>query len=163
MVKLVRFEDRHREDLLREINNPEIIQMLPHLDLPYTPEKAYDWIQRSKVTEGDVLMHVFAIEVDGKFAGDILLYKHAPHNYEVGYWIARPFWNKGCATEAVRQITDFGFNKLKLVRIQAHVFEGNPASEKVLLKNGFEYEGLIKKDYVKNGISYNTKMFAKVI
>lgn len=162
MVELVKFQDRHKEDLINLINSPAVMKMLPQLDLPYTPEKADEWIARNKAGEGTD-MYVYAIEVSGKFAGDILLYKNFPHNYEIGYWLGEPFWNNGYATEAVRQMTEFGFNKLKLVRIQAHVFEGNTGSEKVLLKNGYEYEGLIKKDFIKDGISYNSKMFARVI
>ena len=63
----------------------------------------------------------------------------------------------------VRQLLNKGFNELNFTRIQAHIFEGNIASEKLLLKCGFEYEGLLKKCHKKGEVYFNSKLFAKVV
>jgi len=56
---------------------------------------------------------------------------------EVGYWIAKPFWNKGLATEALKIVIDFCFN-VKGIRIfYGDYFLDNPASGKVMEKCGF--------------------------
>ena len=48
-------------------------------------------------------------------------------------------------SEAGKAMTDFGFTKLKLKRIEAGVYTGNIGSERVLQKLGFKYEGLARK------------------
>jgi len=56
---------------------------------------------------------------------------------EVGYWIAKPFWNKGLATEALKIVIDFCFNVKKMRMLYGDHFIDNPASGKVMEKCGF--------------------------
>jgi len=60
---------------------------------------------------------------------------------EMGYWIARPHWNQGFATEASRAVIDIA-RTLKLPRLEASHFVDNPASGRVLEKLGFIPTGL---------------------
>jgi RimJ/RimL family protein N-acetyltransferase len=60
---------------------------------------------------------------------------------ELGYWIAKPFWNQGFATEAGRALIDIA-RALKLPRLEASHFIDNPASGRVLEKLGFRPTGL---------------------
>lgn len=53
-------------------------------------------------------------------------------------------WGKGYATEAVSEIISYGFHTIHLKRIGAIVFLENEASNQVLLKLGFEKEGVLK-------------------
>jgi len=84
------------------------------------------------------------------------------HKAELGYWLTESYWGQGIVSEAVKQIVDHGFNKLKLKRIYAYTFTPNKASQKVLLKNGFTKEGLHKKDVLKDGKYIDIITFAKV-
>ena len=59
----------------------------------------------------------------------------------LGYWIGRPFIRRGYATEAVRAMCAFGFERLKLHRIEAACLPSNSASRGVLANCGFEHEG----------------------
>ncbi len=59
---------------------------------------------------------------------------------QVGYTIARPFWNRGFATEAVWALADFAFSRFQLHRITASVDPRNGASCRVLEKAGFVKE-----------------------
>jgi RimJ/RimL family protein N-acetyltransferase len=61
---------------------------------------------------------------------------------ELGYWIARPFWGRGVATEAGRALIDIA-RTLGLLQLEASHFIDNPASARVLDKLGFESTGLI--------------------
>ena len=106
---------------------------------------------------------LFAIESGNELVGGIGLHKRASHIYETGYWIGEPRWGKGYATESVKKILDIAFNINDVIRVQAFVFEGNTASEKVLLKCGFKYEGCLLKYHKKKEIFYNSKLYAKVI
>ena len=60
---------------------------------------------------------------------------------ELGYWIARPFWGRGLATEASAALVDIAW-ALRLPRLQASHFIDNPASGRVLEKLGFEPLGI---------------------
>jgi RimJ/RimL family protein N-acetyltransferase len=60
----------------------------------------------------------------------------------MGYWIARPFWGRGLATEACRALIDIA-RTLALPSLEASHFIDNPASGRVLEKLGFEPLGII--------------------
>ena len=65
-------------------------------------------------------------------------------------------------TKVVAAFSEYCFKKLGLVRLEAPIFEFNRGSARVLEKNGFEFEGLRKKDYRKKGVFYNSLMYAKI-
>jgi ribosomal-protein-alanine N-acetyltransferase len=58
---------------------------------------------------------------------------------DIGYRLLKTQWNKGYATEATQLALEYGFNKLNLKEIIAHVHEKNNASHKVILKAGLKY------------------------
>lgn len=61
---------------------------------------------------------------------------------EMGYWIARAYWDRGFATEACTALVDIA-RALGLGQLEASHFIDNPASARVLDKLGFESTGLI--------------------
>lgn len=61
---------------------------------------------------------------------------------EMGYWVARPFWGRGFATEAATALIDIG-RTLGLSTLQGSYFIDNPASGRVLEKLGFVPLGII--------------------
>ena len=77
---------------------------------------------------------------------------------EVGYVLNPDYWGKGIATEALRCVLKFGFEELKLHRIEAKFIEENKRSLRVMEKVGMTFEGvcregmLIKGKYVNVGI-----------
>jgi RimJ/RimL family protein N-acetyltransferase len=62
---------------------------------------------------------------------------------ELGYWIARPYWGLGYATEAARAVLDIARDSLRLNTLVAGHFLDNPASGRVLEKVGFRPTGEI--------------------
>ena len=60
---------------------------------------------------------------------------------EMGYWVARPDWNRGFATEAGEAVLDIA-RTLRLPSIEAAHFVDNPASGRVLEKLGFRDTGV---------------------
>lgn len=78
------------------------------------------------VVGGDVVGHISVKNVD-----------RARGEGEIGYWIGRPYWGRGYASEAVRLMVAFAFDELGLRRLYAHVLAHNPASGRVLEKAGF--------------------------
>lgn len=63
---------------------------------------------------------------------------------EIGYEIGRKFWRNGYGKEAVLKIMDFGYNHEKYHRIEALVYPENQKSFDMLVKLGFEKEGLLR-------------------
>jgi RimJ/RimL family protein N-acetyltransferase len=61
---------------------------------------------------------------------------------ELGYWITRPFWGQGIATEACAALIDIA-RTLGLAQLEASHFLDNPASGRVLEKLGFQPTGLV--------------------
>lgn len=122
------------------------------MPFPYTLRDAWNFIAMCE-TEDHVT--TFGIEYQAQLAGVIGLsvqgdiYRHAA---ELGYWIGEQYWNKGIASQAVQLLVQYGFEKLNLIRIYSSVFEHNKASQKVLEKNGFTLEAVLKKGYIKNDV-----------
>lgn len=67
---------------------------------------------------------------------------------------------KGIATEAVKQICAYIFGKSDMIRIYAEPFAYNTASCRVLEKAGFQYEGTLRSNAVKNGQVVDMKLYS---
>ena len=65
-------------------------------------------------------------------------------------------------TEATRQICDLAFTTLEIIRITSKVCVPNIASRRVLEKNGFQQEGLIRQGFVKNRNIYDYVILGKL-
>jgi RimJ/RimL family protein N-acetyltransferase len=62
-----------------------------------------------------------------------------PTEAHLGYYLARPYWRRGFASEASKAFIDLAFTRLHLIRLLADVEKGNAASEHILQKFGFRY------------------------
>ena len=81
---------------------------------------------------------------------------------EVGYELHPDFWGKGLVGEALAAVVAFGFDQLQLNRIGATVFVENTASQQVLIKQGFEREGLLRQYIVQSGNAHDVYIYAKI-
>jgi ribosomal-protein-alanine N-acetyltransferase len=64
---------------------------------------------------------------------------------ELAYWLARPLWGQGIMTEALQMVVPFAFETLELHRIWAGTDPRNLASCRLLERNGFEREGVLRQ------------------
>ena len=64
---------------------------------------------------------------------------------ELAYWLARPFWGQGIMSEALQTVVHFTFNELELHRLWAGTDPRNLASCRLLERNGFEREGVLRQ------------------
>jgi ribosomal-protein-alanine N-acetyltransferase len=115
---------------------------IPH---PYPDGAASAWIATHQPAWQAGTGATFAITARdvGALVGAIGLTITKEHaSAELGYWIAIPSWNQGYCTEAARAVVAFGFDSLKLHRIQAHHLTRNPSSGRVMQKIGMRTEGL---------------------
>ncbi len=95
--------------------------------------------------DGEILPLAIIDKSTEKMIGSIIFSDFIGLRTNIGYELAQEYWNEGIMSEALGKVIPIIFNEVKVKRIQAIVFEGNIASEKVLLKQGFIKEGLLKK------------------
>jgi [ribosomal protein S5]-alanine N-acetyltransferase len=121
--------------------------IFPH---PYSEQDASSFIQFANACETDVIR---AIDYNGKAIGAIGLHFKTDVqrlNGEIGYWLGEDFQGKGIATKVVSLIVEMAFEEYNLLRVYAEVFSNNPASVRVLEKNGFTLEARLLKSIVKD-------------
>jgi len=121
---------------------------IPH---PYLAGMAEAWIATHRDAWQQQERGTFAIttENDGVIGAIGLHFRPVHRRAELGYWIGRPFWNHGFATEAARAVIRFGFEALELNRIHASHLTRNPASGRVLLKAGMQFEGTLRQHVIR--------------
>jgi RimJ/RimL family protein N-acetyltransferase len=152
-------------DIAKNIDDRIISRNTATIPYPYKLKDAKDWIgkylkNRQKKNPKEIS---FAIIIDGEIVGSIGIHNiEKKHKGEIGYWLARKHWGKGIMPEAVEIVTDYGFKKLKLKRICGYVYSFNLPSMKVLEKNGYKSEGILKKDVKKGNKLFDKHVYAKV-
>ncbi|WP_081398180.1 GNAT family N-acetyltransferase [Paenibacillus odorifer] len=76
---------------------------------------------------------------------------HRNFKAEIGYELSPLYWRQGVMTEVLTAIIAYGFEHMKLHRIEALYDPANIASKKSLLKAGFKYEGLLRESFFEKG------------
>ena len=131
---------------------------------PYRKEDA-DIFIKEMITPVSGQIYPFAITVDGELAGSIAVYRRDNIHFrtgELGYYLGERFWGKGVGTEAVKQICGYIFKYTDIIRIFAEPFAENKASCRVLEKAGFQMEGILRCNAVKNGKVMDMKLYALI-
>lgn len=144
--------------IVKYAGNKEIADKTLNIPHPYHEKDAIFWINSSMQGLKNGTQYTFGIRIKSKkkFIGGIGLKVNLRFNRaELGYWIAESFWDKGYATEATKEILRFGFEELELNKIHATHLVENPASGKVMIKNGMIKEAELK-EHIKKGNLYHT-------
>jgi RimJ/RimL family protein N-acetyltransferase len=92
---------------------------------------------RAKRGTGDDYPFGLVLKETGEYLGCCGV--HPSRDFEFGYWIGVPYWGKGYATEAARQVTRFAFDTLRTKALKSRYMHDNPASGRVLTKLGFQH------------------------
>ena len=147
------------------LNNKNILNNLRDgLPCPYTTKDAEEYIT-AMLASDETKTFAFAIIVDGQVAGSIGVFRCENIHFrtaEMGYYIGEPYWGKGIATSAVKQVCSYIFQHTDIIRIFAEPFAYNTASCRVLEKAGFQLEGVLRCNAVKNGKILDMKMFSRL-
>lgn len=147
--------------LLDGIDRRYLSDRLPH---PYTLTDGEQWLDMVLKQEGKA--GIFrAVMVDGELAGSVSVEQKSDvyrKDAEIGYLLSAGHRSKGIMTESVRQICPIAFRELDILRITGLVYEPNAASRRVLEKNGFVPEGLMRNAITKDGSTYNLCIYGKL-
>jgi ribosomal-protein-alanine N-acetyltransferase len=79
---------------------------------------------------------------------------------EIGYELAPEHWGQGLVAEAFGAILRFGFERMGLHSVEAHIDPANVASRRVLEKLGFVQEGYFRENYFFDGVFTDTAVFS---
>jgi ribosomal-protein-alanine N-acetyltransferase len=155
------YEDRDIPALAKYANNRKIwLNLLDQFPHPYTKTDARNWLQHVRSQEYETHFAIASeIELIGSIGFQVRKDVHCKM-IEIGYWLGEPFWGKGIATRALRAMTDYAFTQHDLVRIQAGVFDYNPASARVLEKAGYTFEARLRRSVFKDGKIVDMLLYA---
>ncbi|GAA4507786.1 GNAT family N-acetyltransferase [Hymenobacter ginsengisoli] len=138
--------------------NYEVAKNTLNIPHPYGVEDARRWVQLTQENIERQTGYAFAIELQatGEFIGGIgLTVERRFDRAEAGYWLGQPYWGQGLASEALAAVLRFGFEKLALNKIYATHIAENPASGRVMLKNGMVKEGELAQHAKRDGRYYD--------
>lgn len=80
----------------------------------------------------------------------------------IGYEFGKTFWGQGYATEALIAVTKHCHEAMQLYRLETWTVKGNPASDRVLLKAGYQHEGIQRKKMVIGKQRFDQRIFGRL-
>lgn len=156
---------KHAKDLLQIFEQKESMAQIP-LVTPTNLEQTRVWIKNAyrKITLGKAQAWYIYQKNTNKLIGNIVLKNIDYQNgsAEIGYMFHNSYWGKGYATEAGKVVCHFGFNELKLHRIEALTNPKNINSQKVLQKLHFSLEGTLRHKVNFNNSFYDMLIFSRL-
>ena len=144
-------------DVKRLASNPDVASTTDVMERPCEDETAEEWIQwcHKEFEKGAMANFAITFRTDGTLIGTVgLVFRY--NNASLGYWIGKPYWNCGYATEAAKAMVAYGFREHDLDLIYADYAKRNPASGRVMQKIGMHYaydlseEGMIRYRILKS-------------
>lgn len=133
--------------LLNAIADPAIVRNLATAPWPYELADAEAFLATERSAENASFLLFRRTLGAPQLVGGAGFGRTPAGEIELGYWIARPYWGLGYATEAARAVIEFARSGLRLKHLTAGHFTDNPASGRVLAKLGFEPTGQIAQRY----------------
>lgn len=162
MIRLREYESSDAPRLVELANNQKVSQFLIYtFPYPYTEEDANWWITTGARDNGAITK---VIEYDGIFIGSVGITPQPgwrSHTAEIGYWLGEEFWGRGLATQVLELMTKHAFSEGGWEKLFAPVLAPNRASARVLEKNGYQLEGVLRNEVIKNGQMYDMLHYAK--
>ena len=163
-LDMVALQATHAPALFSLFTNPSVTQYY-HV-VPLTTETDMERVigkMQAMYSEGRAMRWGIAVRGQKEIIGTIGFSKIVQgHKATIVFALQPEYWSRGFITEAIRVVIRYGFKELGVNRIEAEVMPGNAGSEKVLLKTGFSFEGLLRQWTLWNGIYYDMNMYAVV-
>lgn len=153
-------DQKHLVNIYNHVARDFLSDRLP---LPYTHENGREWLER--ITEKEGLTGLYrAIVVDKQYVGSISIEKRTDvecKNADIGYLLLSSETSKGIMTQAVAEMCTLAFNELEIERLTGLVYEPNLASRRILEKNDFCLEGVMKQAIYKANHYYDLCIYGK--
>ena len=162
-LRFRKLTDADAPEVLELRGNPEAMRFIPR-PLLTSVEEAVDFIKmiNNKIDDNIDINWAVTEKENDKCIGFMGFYRTQPEHSrtEIGYMILPEYNGKGYVTEAVKTLLDFAFNTLNFHSIEAVIDSRHTASERILLKNGFEKEAHFKENFYYNNEFTDTVIYS---
>ncbi|HMN68518.1 MAG TPA: GNAT family N-acetyltransferase [Bdellovibrionales bacterium] len=163
-IILTEIQDSDKAAIIDGLQEKEIYRQTFSIPYPYGDAEA-DWFlarmreKRSSETKPTTL--AIRLAKTNKLIGVFGFHDFEPsgHKAEIGYWLGKEHWGSGILTKVTGKAVEYAFSELGVTRIFAKVFSRNKASIRVLQKVGFQHEGLLRNDSMKDGELLDVDLF----
>ena len=149
------------------MNSTDIMKFTEQRFINHTKKKVKRFVSSKTKSRDEFLYGIFVFSKEDKIhVGNIKL---GPINFihksaEISYFIGdKDYHNKGIGTQAINNILKIAKNSFKLKKITAGVYSNNKSSTKVLLKNNFKLEGILKKQYKYKNKRVDGLIYGKIL
>jgi RimJ/RimL family protein N-acetyltransferase len=132
--------------LARAVDHEAIARNTARIPWPYTLAHAEEYLSAKLEPHAPECLVFARTSGTPRLVGAVAI-SPDEDGHELGYWIARPYWGLGFATEAAQALLDAARGSLKLAPIHSGHFVDNPASGRVLRKLGFRATGRAVRRY----------------
>jgi len=121
----------------------DVAKSLGRVPYPYSQADADAFFDRQEARPADAFDMTLGLTLksNGNYIGGCGVHLRENGEYELGYWLAKPYWGAGYATEAARAVLGTAFAVPEITFITAGYHFDNPASGHVLAKLGFMPDG----------------------
>jgi RimJ/RimL family protein N-acetyltransferase len=136
------------------LNDPEVNKYLEVRFTPQTRSTCEEFVESMKIDPASYFFGIFD-KANNSHIGNIKIgFIDVTHrSAELGLVIGeKEYWGKGYATEAIRSITQWGFNSIGLKRIEAGCYDSNMGSLRAFLKTGYAVEGFKRSCVESEGV-----------
>lgn len=145
-------------------NDWDVAKWLPIMPHPYKQSDGEFFISaaQEKYKTGEPEAFAISFKDDGLFIGGIGLHQRGEHTLdktkvEVGYWLGRPYWQKGIMSEAIGGALSIAFGRPEIELVWANTHVDNVASQKTLKKAGFKYMGTAPRPELPGAVRQTSK------
>lgn len=159
-------QDSDENDIFEYASDPEVARFMAW-DAHKTIEDTRDFLRYIKDLEAERLQidRGIILKAENKLIGTIsfVTIDYAMKIVELGYCLSRAYWGHGYAVEAGNAMIDAAVKYLKIHRIEAECSTDNVNSERVMMKLGMQFEGIMRQRLPQHHGYQDAKLYAKVI
>ncbi len=163
-VDLIPLEKEHFDELYKAASDKELWKYIPSdASVRETFDKLYNTALEDR-KNGTCYPFIIYHKKTGKMVGSTRLMDimHKDEKLEIGFtWLTKEYWGSGINFECKLLLLTFSFEVLKARRVQIKTDENNLRSRKAIEKIGGHFEGISRKDRIRdNGTSRNTAYYS---
>ncbi|MGG3556601.1 GNAT family protein [Peribacillus frigoritolerans] len=151
------------EDMFEYASEPVVSRFVPW-EPHNTIQDTYEFLNliHKQYQEGKIAPWAIEFKQTKKVIGTIDFVAWSPihSRAEIGFILSKDHWGKGIILEAATKVIEFGFNKMKLNRIEAPCMVENIQSQRVLQKMGMKLEGISREKYFIKGKYRDMAMYS---
>ncbi len=163
-IRLELLSESHVDAVAELCRDPDVLRFTRVPDPP-PPGFAQTWLARYESARAEGTREAFAIVgADGAFLGIALCPEidREAREAELGYVTSPAARGRGIASEALRQLSDWAFDELGMLRLVLYISVENMASKRVAERAGYVREGVLRSVHVKPGVREDTELWSRL-